>query len=90
MLNEERQIRHNLLRLAGDFLYPVESDYPVFHVHVCGFHIGNRIPVGLIQRYRRQNCFPPFSSIALCIAITRYIFRVTGSHPSAYLTSLTA
>lgn len=65
VLDQEGQIRHDLLHLSRYLFYPVESYITVFNNHIRGFHIGNRIPVRFVERYSRQDGFPPVSNFAL-------------------------
>ena len=65
VLDQEWQIRHDLLHLSRYLFYPVESYITVFNNHIRGFHIGNRIPVRFVERYSRQDGFPPVSNFAL-------------------------
>lgn len=59
VLDEKRQIGHNLLRLSGNLFYPIERNNPVLDVHVSGLHISNWIPVRLVERDRSQTLIPP-------------------------------
>jgi hypothetical protein len=77
VLDKEWQVGHDLLRFTRYLFDPVESYDPVFHVHICGLHIGDRIPVGLVERNSRQDSFPPLAIIASQSGIMRYTFRGT-------------
>jgi len=75
VLDKEWQVGHDFLCFTRYLFYPVEGYDSAFHIYICGLHICDRIPVGLVERNSRQDGFSPLVIIASRSGITRYTFR---------------